>query len=80
MLVIKSEDEVGRSTPSFTFRATYTYFSLRAGDLFVLPINMELGVVEGTFHTVLPALAGWDRTYQINALVFTIHQQIHFHL
>src|SRR5215510_13544413 len=80
VFVVKDKGEVGCSPPSFAFRAAYALFSLWTGDLFVLPINMKLGVVESALDAVLPRLAGRNRPHQINPLALAVHQQIHFHI
>src|SRR5690606_40598262 len=80
ILDVKREDKVGRSAPGFALRTAYTYFSLRTGHLFLLPIDLKLSMIEGAFYPVLPALTGGDWTEQINSLFLAIHKQIDFHI
>jgi hypothetical protein len=51
-----------------------TGFSIWASGKLVFPINVKLSVVDDAFDPVLPVLAGWDRTDQINTLMLAVHK------
>src|SRR5690349_16529756 len=80
VFVVKDKDKVGCSSPGFTLRAAHANLSIRTSNLFVLPINVKLCMVEGTFDTVLPGLAGRNRTDKINPSVLAVHQKIYFQI
>jgi hypothetical protein len=77
---VEDKHKVASSTPGLSLGTPDTGFAVGAGGDHLLPIYMELRVIECTLDTILPTLAGWYGSDKINALFLAINQLIDFHV